>query len=146
MISTQCYRVKFKNIFVFSLGHALLIVLALLLGSTASEKIVYALFTFAITFISFKTYLSESKNAYSLSLLIAGEGSFLLLFIISLFKNYTVLQSLLNILSASYIIIFMLYTHIVNIDNALEIITQNSIQPISTIRRFNNKIISLYLL
>jgi hypothetical protein len=146
MLSTQLFREKLKNIFVFSLGHALLIVFALFLGSAIPEKIIYVLFSFAISFISFKTYLSDSKNAYTLSLLIAGEIILFLIFLITLFKEYTFLQPLLNIFSAVYILFFMLYTHISNLDNALEIITDNSIQPVATIRRFNNKIISLFLL
>jgi hypothetical protein len=141
----QWFRNKSKNFFVFTVGHILLILMSFLLGSNLIEKWIYALLTSALVISSFKLYLSEIKNAFGIPLLVAGESIFFLVFLFNLYMKYSIIQPFLNSFSLVYILLFMVYMHILNIDTSLEIITKNSIQPVSQIKSFNNKIIGLFL-
>lgn len=145
MLMTELFRKKFKNFFVFSIGHIVLILAGFLLGSNLVEKEIYVLFVFALSIASFKTYLSEIKNTYNLSFLVAAQTIFYFIFLFNLYMKYMAIQPFLNIFSLVYMLLFMFYMHILNIDTSLEIITKNSLQPVSQIKSFNNKIIGLFL-
>lgn len=145
MLATELFRKKMNNFFIFSIGHLLLIVVGFLLGATMLEKVIYMLFAVALTIASFKTYIAEIKHSYSISLFVTAQSTFFLVYLFNLYMGYTAIQPFLNGFSLGFTLLFMLYVHIKNVDSSLEIITKNSMQPVSQIKSFNNKIIAIYL-
>lgn len=146
MLATELFRKKMNNFFIFSIGHLLLIVVGFLLGGTMLEKVIYMLFTVALTIASFKTYIAEIKHSYGISLFVTAQSTFFLVYLFNLYMGYTAIQPFLNGFSLGFTLLFMLYVHIKNVDSSLEIITKNSMQPVSQIKSFNNKIIAIYLI
>lgn len=138
-------RAKSHNIFIFTLAHGL-IFLSFLFVPGSLSKIFYRAFISIIIIYSFSVRVGTNLRNADISIVVPP----VIICIIGRFLN-----SMLNIqfppvyfiISAGFAILcFIALTHIVNIDLALNNITEYGRQPLHSIVRFNNSVILLFIL
>ena len=133
------------NLVFFLLIHAAFPTAVWFFVSPFLVKLSYFIFAFAVTFYSLVKRLNGNRRRLELSFCVVAAAVCVISGVIAANLEYAELIPVYPVLAAAVVICYIWFTHMDNVDNSLEIILMNTVQPVKNILSFNNKVIVAFL-
>jgi hypothetical protein len=137
-------RLRIKHLSLFLLLHAAMPLLTVFLVSGLYPRLIYLAFTLAIVIYSVVNRLRDTPPEVGAAFVAAHIVCALVLAIAAGRLNQPEAAYVQPISAAVVFICYMVFQHIRNMDDTLELITKTTVQPIRAILSMNNRIIAAF--